>query len=167
MMKIVQVVACWLFVAALFFAPLAYAQVGNADPGFDERVKQLLEEKDVTYSIDADGDFKVQFDMDGDRTQIAFLMSTTYEYGNFEIREIQAYAYKAKDGVFPPDVMQKLLEDTYSKKLGAWAIIDNYAVFVTRIAADTDAESLWNALKFTLEAADEMELEFTGDADDF
>ena len=156
-----------LCVLALLSNPPAYAQVGDAAPEHDERVKQLLNEKEVTYSIDSDGDFKVEFETEGGRTQLAFIMSATYEYGNFEIREIHAYAYKGDDGVFPSAVMQKLLEDTYDKKLGAWAIIGNYAVFVTRIAADTDSESLWNALILTLEAADEMEKAFTGDADNF
>lgn len=166
MKNIVLLVSACL-IAAWCIAPGAYAQVGDAAPEYDERVKASLEEKDVVYSIDSDGDFKVEFETEGDRTQLAFIISQTYEYGNFEIREIHAYAYEAPGGEFPPAIMQKLLEDSFTRKLGAWAIVDNYAVFVTRIAADADAESLWNALVFTLESADEMEAELSGDTDAF
>lgn len=159
---------CVLFIVAVsLFSSVAFAQVGATPPEYDERVKQLLEEKEITYTVDADGDFKVEFEMGNGRTQLAFIMSATYEYGNFEIREIQAYAYRAPDGEFPLDVTVKLLEDTFDKKLGAWGIVDEYAVFITRIAADTDPESLWNALILALESADEMEQELSGDVDEF
>lgn len=166
-MKSVQVCVCVLCGLTLLLTPLAYAQVGGKVLQSDERIQALLEEKDIKYSVDSDGDFKVEFEMNGGRSQLAFILSKTNEYGNFEIREIQAYGYKAENGIFPPNVLKRLLEDSFTKKLGGWAIVDDYALFITRIAASSDAESLWNALIFTLEAADEMEKEFTGDRDEF
>jgi hypothetical protein len=150
-----------------FVAPLTYAQVGDDPPEYDERVKKLLDEKEIVYTIDSDGDFRIEFELASGRTQLGFVMSNTEEYGNFEIREIHAYAYEAPNGQFPLDVTLKFLNDTFNKKMGAWAVIDEYGVFITRIAANTDAESMYNALILTLESADEMEEELTGDADEF
>jgi hypothetical protein len=87
--------------------------------------------------------------------------------GLFLIHFIPLKSSTAPNGEFPLDVTIKLLEDTMNKKLGAWGIQDEYAVFMTRIAANTDVESLWNALILTLESADEMEAVLTGDADEF
>ena len=66
---------------------------------------------------------------------------------------------------FTAEIANRLLSDNYDKKLGAWAmqkVKDGcYAVFVTKVPADNDADSFFGALKLTLEAADEMEKELT------
>ena len=68
---------------------------------------------------------------------------------------------------FPKSVANSLLEDTFSKKLGAWAKLGNRAVFVVKISANADAESLFNGLKACMLSADTMEEKLTGDTDEF
>jgi len=141
------------------------AQVGT--PKHDRRVARILKGEDISYKIDKDGDFKVTFDVGGGRSQMAFIMSDTSEYRNFEIREIWSIGYRSATDQFPSSVANRLLEETFPKKLGAWAKKDNLAIFMVRVAADADAESLISALKLALEAADEMEEKLTGDKDEF
>ncbi|MEM9596916.1 MAG: hypothetical protein AAGD06_21780 [Acidobacteriota bacterium] len=155
-----------LLAVGLLTAAAATAQMGSNGPEYDKRVAEALRELDVKYSVDKDGDFEILFEMDGDRTQLAWIISDTNEYRNFEIREIWSYGYKVEDGELPADVARKILEDSFQKKLGAWGYNDGYAVYVTRIAADADAESLYSALMITLDAADEMEQALLGDKDD-
>ncbi|QDU94834.1 hypothetical protein [Lignipirellula cremea] len=147
------------------FALPAFAQLGDNQPKSDERVRKILEEREIKYEVDKDGDFKVVFETTGDRSQLAFIKSTTNEYGNFEIREIWSPAYAGEP--FSPEVAFKLLEDSQSKKLGHWEKHGKYGVFVVRIAASADSDSLWNAMKAALQSADAMEKEITDDKDEF
>lgn len=156
-------------IAVLLLTTGVAAQLGDEKPEHDKRVQKILDDKEITYVIDSDGDFKVTFDMGNDRSQVAFVRSSTNTYGTFEIREIWAVGYRSPsdDDAFPARVANRLLEDTFSKKLGAWAKMGELAVYVVKISANCDAESLMAALTFALEAADEMEEELTGDKDEF
>ncbi|MDI6797397.1 MAG: hypothetical protein QMD09_10650 [Desulfatibacillaceae bacterium] len=145
----------------------AWAQLGSTAPKHDSRVEKILKERDIAYRIDKDGDFRVTFDMGEGRSQLAFIMSKTSEYRNFEIREIHSVGYRSATEQFPPSVANQLLEDNFLIKLGAWAKVGNLAIFIVRLSADADGESLVNALRLTLESADEMEMKLTGDEDEF
>lgn len=157
--------ATFLGLAMVLCVQSAWAQLGT--PKHDVRVARILEAEEIKFEIDSDGDFNVTFDVGGGRSQMAIIMSNTSEYRNFEIREILAIGYRGATDQFPASVANQLLEDTYPKKLGAWAKQGKLAVFIVRVDADADAESLVSALKLTLEAADEMEEKLTGDTDEF
>lgn len=136
---------------------------------FDSRVKRALEELDLKYEIDDDGDFKVLFGLDEDRSQVAFISSSTNTMGSFEIRDIYSIGYmsKSEDESVPAEVANRLLENSWELKLGAWAKFGKFAVFVSKIDANADSESLYDALKVTLLVADKMEQELTGGEDAF
>ncbi len=144
-----------------------FAQLGTSDPEADPRVARALDAKGISYTVDSDGDYKIVLGTNDDRTQLAFVRSSTNEYGNMEIREIWSFGYKADGDEFPKSVANSLLEDTFSKKLGAWAKLGNRAVFVVKISANADAESLFNGLKACMLSADTMEEKLTGDTDEF
>jgi len=145
----------------------ALAQLGDDTPEHDARVGKALKEAGVKYSIDEDGDYKVIFDTGDGRTQLAYVRSATNEYRNFEVREIWSFGYRADGDDFPALVANTLLEDTFSKKLGAWTKSGSSAIFVVRISANADAESLFSALNLAVTSADEMEEKLTGDKDQF
>lgn len=136
---------------------------------FDSRVKRVLEELDMKYEIDDYGDFRVFFGMGEDRTQEAFICSSTSKYGSFEIREIYSWGYtsKSEDKSIPAEVANRLLENSWELKLGAWAKVGDSAAFVSKIDANADSQSLYDALKITLTTADEMEHELMGREDVF
>jgi len=158
-------IACAL---ALLFAA-ASAQIGETPAG-DPRIRAALDELDVNYEVDSDGDFKVVFEFEEDgRSQIAFINSNTETFKLFEIRELWSPGYSS-DLPFSAKVANRLLEDSFDKKLGAWQTMMNnekrVAVFAAKIAAGADPQSLWATLKLVLVAADEMEKELLG-TDDF
>jgi hypothetical protein len=102
-------------------------------------------------------------------TQEAFICSSTSKYGSFEIREIYSWGYtsKSEDKSIPAEVANRLLENSWELKLGAWAKVGDSAAFVSKIDANADSQSLYDALKITLTTADEMEHELTGREDVF
>jgi hypothetical protein len=147
---------------------LAQAQVGGAEPKADERVKALLDELGLKYEIDEDKDFKLVFEVgDKGRSQVVWIRSKTETYRNLEIREIMSPGFVAEKEEIPHYVAIKMLEDNRSKKMGAWQKDGKYGVFVAHIAAQLDSDALNSALIFTVEAADEMEEQLTGEEDDF
>lgn len=148
-------------------APFADAQVGAKKVG-DPRVERLLQEAEMKYSIDNDGDFKLANDVGNGRTQLVWILSNTSELGTLEIRQIWSIAYSSETP-FSAKIANRLLEQNSKVKLGAWQVrkmSDNYvAVFSAQIAADTDQLSLLLALHAVTTTADEIEKELTGKDD--
>lgn len=136
--------------------------------GPDKRVQILLDELKLKYEIDEDNDFKMVFEVgDAGRSQIVWIRSNTENFRTLEIREIMSPGFVAEADEIPHYVAIKLLEDNRSKKMGGWQKDGKYAVFVSHIGADIDADTLHNALIFTVEAADEMEKSLTDTKDQF
>ncbi|MGO8703657.1 MAG: hypothetical protein ACLQVA_07545 [Candidatus Brocadiia bacterium] len=131
----------------------------------DARIKKVLDARKIEYDLTRSGNFKVTFNLKNGRSQVAIISSATYRYMNLEIREILSPAYRSV-APFTAEVADRLLADNNDKKLGAWVMQKDkdgyYAMFVTKIPADSSDESFISALRLTLEAADEMEKELTG-----
>jgi hypothetical protein len=144
------------------------AQIGENSKA-DKRIERLLNQSDIRHTIDEDGDFRIVYAFDDDRSQLAFINSNTERYGHMEIREIWSVGLGA-DQVSRPEIMRKLLKKNDEMKLGSWKIMtlggQEHAVFYTQIAADADAETLQRALHLVSQTADEMEKEILG-TDDF
>jgi hypothetical protein len=145
----------------------ALGQLGEEAPNGDPRVRKILDERKIKYTVDSDGDFKVVFELDEGRSQVAFIASATETYRNLEIREIVSPAYQSETDELPGPVANKLLADSADKKLGGWQKRGKYGLFVTKISAKANNESLWSALKATIESADAMEEQLTGNRDEF
>lgn len=152
--------------ASLALAALLAPAVGAAQEA-DKKIQKQLDQRKVRYEVDADGDFKVTYELADGRTQLAFVRSTTFEYGELRIREILSIGYRAVGAQFPADVANRMLEHNNQAKLGAWAKQDNLAIFTTKIPADADADELIDALEVTVNLADELEKTFTGEQDEF
>jgi len=132
--------------------------VRSADPA----IAQQLDELKYKYEVDGDGDYRLGFDMDGGRSQQAFVISLVESFGEVKVRELWAPAYRATNGEFPAAVANRLLEDSNSSKLGGWVKQGDTAVFVVKLAADASRSQLDDALDFVLRTADQMEKELTG-----
>lgn len=133
----------------------------------DPLIARQLDSLDYRYELDEDGDYKLTFEVDDKRSQLAYILSATETFGNLQVREIWSPAYRASSAQFPADVANRLLEDSQSSKLGAWVKQGNMAVFVVKIAADAAAEELDDALDFVLRSADKMEAALTQGKDEF
>ena len=98
--------------------------VRSADP----TIARQLDALQYKYEVDKDGDYKLTFGMDNDRSQLAFVISSLESFGEVKVREIWAPAYRAPNGAFPVDVANRLLEDSQSSKLGGWVKQGDMAV---------------------------------------
>ena len=132
----------------------------------DNRVKQVLDGIGLKYTTVSDGDFRLIFDMGGGRSQVIFIRSSTNTYRNLEIRDVYSPAYES-DGAIPANIANRLLEHNWAIKLGGWAKLGKYAVFMSKVDADADKEAMMSCIVLTAKAADEMEAELTGKQDKF
>lgn len=138
-------------------------------PQGDPRVKRMLDALDLKYSIDSGGDFKVVFEFNDGRSQLAYINSDTQSINDFEIRELWSVAY-VSEGYLDIDTANTLLMKNHDMKLGSWRLMDvgknTYLVtFCIQIAANCDPQSLSQSLLLVLRAADEMEERLTGKDD--
>ena len=127
----------------------------------DSRVQALLEELELKYDIDSDGDFRVGFELDNGRTQLAFIRSETTQFGKFDIREIFSVAH-ISEGPLDRQLANALLIYNAHVKLGSWRVSRQQddrciVVFAVQIAANTDAASLYTALRLVIDTADDIE----------
>ncbi len=141
--------------------------LGGKTTEYDRRVETTLNETDLKFDIDKDGDFKLLLNYDDNRSQLVFVQSKTEQYKNYEIREIFAYGYKSPSSEFSASVANRLLTDNSKKKMGAWEKRGAYAVYVIKISADADALSLKNAIQLAAICAEEMEKTITPAKDTF
>ena len=155
-----------LLLAALAL-PAAPVFAADAADNVDKKLRKLLDRSKISYEVDADGDFKVTYNVGNGRTQLAFVRSKTFGYGQLRIREILSIGYRADGDAFPAEVANRMLEHNNDAKMGAWAKQGNLAIFTTKIAADAGPKELASAIEVTVSLADELERELSGKADEF
>ncbi|WMJ69150.1 hypothetical protein [Stenotrophomonas sp. 24(2023)] len=132
----------------------------------DKAVGRHLDTLGYTYDIDEDGDYRLVFDMEGDRSQMVYVRSAVEDFGSHTIREVWSPAYQASTRQFTAQVANRLLEDSQDAKMGGWVKQDKVAMFVVKIDANASAEQLSDAIDAAIRTADAMELELTK-KDDF
>jgi len=149
-------------------AELAQAQDAPAAVA-DARVERLLKEVTAEYSVDADGDFRLVYDIGGGRSQIVWIPSGTSDFGALEIRQIWSIAHRSR-GPLPADLANRLLDRNGAVILGAWlteqAGDEVGVIFAVQVAAETDALAMRSAIHAVATTADAMEKDLTG-GDDF
>lgn len=145
----------------------ALGQIG-AKPKADDRVRRALQDTDLKFSVDKDGDFRLDFTLVGGRTHVVFIASKTAQWGNMEIREVFALGYRS-DTRLSRDNYEDMLKDNGRRKSGAWELHEKdgryVAVFSVKVAADCSGESLKTVANGVAATADEMEKKLT-DTDD-
>ena len=146
-------------IAAALLLAVTATGAHAAEP--DKAVGRALDTLKYTYEVDEDGDYKMVFDMDDGRSQLAFVRSTVEEFGKHKIREIWSPAYNSPGKQFPAAVANRLLEDSQDAKMGAWVKQDQLAMFVVKVDANATPEALSDAIDAAIRTADAMELELT------
>ncbi len=163
--------------AALICPPLLAAPPANthaapdaktdASAGTDAALGQRLRALGLEPKVDADGDYRLLFALDGGRQQVTYVRSHTERFGQLEIREIWSPAYQAPGDTLPADIANRLLQDGQENILGAWVRQDGTAIYVTRIPADLSGPALSDAIEATTRAADAMEAQLAPGQDHF
>jgi hypothetical protein len=138
--------------------------------GADPRIAAALEEAEVKYQIDDDGDYHVSFELENGRSQTAIIRSRTFEFLGVEIREIFS-AGLLSNGPFDARTANILLQQNEVVKLGAWGVLKNdedahAAVFTAKISTDLPTAEMLGVLTAVITTADEMEARLSG-RDDF
>lgn len=161
----------WLVATAAFllFAAPVQAQLGAGAQSADERVRKLVEAVGWKYQVDSDGDYKLIFRYEDERTQLVYASSKTLTVGSLEVREIWAPAFKT-EGVPSGELLLDLLRDNNKVKIGAWRLLQsggNYiGVFAAQVSADCDRDTFQTVVRAVGITADEKEKAVT-EKDDF
>jgi hypothetical protein len=144
-------------------APASAAAAAGSDAALGERLRAL----GLKPELDADGDYRLLFGLDGGRQQVVYVRSHTEAFGKLQIREIWSPAYQASGNTLPGEIANRLLQDGQENILGAWVRQDGTAIYITRVPADLSGPALSDAIEATTRAADAMEAELTPGKDRF
>ena len=147
-------------IAALALLLLVAGTAVAAEP--DKALGRQLDKLGFNFEIDEDGDYRMVFDLDDDRTQLVYLRSAVEEFGSHAVREVWSPGYNATSDAFPTAVANRLLEDSQDAKLGGWVKQERTAMFVVKVDAKATTEQLNDAIDAATRTADAMELELTG-----
>ena len=142
---------------------MGQAQAGEADAG----VGKKLAAQDLKYEVDEDGDYKLLFGLDDDRSQIVWVRSPVETLGGMRIREVLAIGGKLpkSKGADAAGMQATLTRDAMLKssdqKLGGWVLktSDDERVFyyVAQIPADLNAADLETVARVVAQNGDEFE----------
>ncbi len=149
-----------LLVAMALMAVNVFAQ--GATKG-DTALTAQLDRLGLKYTVTKSGNYSITYDLDGGRSQVAYIMGTTEKVDNIEVRELWSRAGKFTDAP-TAEQMQSLLEDSGGKKIGFWALEETddggytlyFSVKVPTYLKDDDLSSL---LEYTANVADQKEEE--------
>lgn len=130
----------------------------------DPRVQAALEAAKLAYIVD-EGDFRLKYDVDGERSQLVWVASGTAKLDQLEIRDVWSVASRGK-GAPPPELAAYLLKENARMILGAWQInqgTEEYlVVFSAPVVATADAAALQEVIEVVMLSADRIEQELTG-----
>ena len=143
----------------------AYAQLGESN--YDTRVKSLLDDLDIEYTISDAGSFFVLVNVGKYRNQAVSIPSVTDEFGGMEIRQILSLAlqFDSKDALNQNNLFA-FLKLNYTYKIGSWRIAGSKLyrlVFTVNISANATKSTLEKAIRHAAKTADEMEQKLTGE----
>ena len=155
-----------VIVAVLVLASLrAEAQVGGKSKA-DPRLRASLTEAGLSFAEQPNGNFKLHFTLEKERTHIVVAESTTSTMGVIEVREIWAVGWKGAD---KPDAetANALLSDNSRRKVGAWELHQEkdgsyFAIFNVKVSTDCDGEAMKSIVNAVATVADELEAELLG-----
>jgi hypothetical protein len=146
--------------ALVLAAPPALA--GDPDPA----IKAQLDSLDIKYEVDADGDYKITFDLGNGRSQLVWVRSKTEAYGDLKVREIWSPGYKHGGAEVPVKIANRLLEHSHGLILGGWTKQKEFCMLAVKIPVSSTPKQLRDAAEAAADAADEIEQELTPGKDD-
>lgn len=135
----------------------------------DPRVRRLLDQLGYRYTVDAEGNYDLLFELADGRTQRAFINSNTEHFGELEIREVWSVGFVIPE-MPTRELANFLLLDNCAVKLGSWRLLQMpdgnvLIIFATQVSADADAETLRSCLHGVLTKADHLEKNLGGGLD--
>jgi len=146
----------------LVLAGTAWAQGAQEPPppaSGDPRVAAALKAAGLGYSLD-EGDFRLEYDVDQERSQRVWVASDTARIDQLEVRDVWSVAARGK-GEVPADLARMLLKENVRMILGAWQVNqseDEYlVVFLAQVDAAANAATLQEVIEVVMFSADRIE----------
>jgi len=140
-------------------ASVAAAAADPAPSGADARVQAALKAAGLGYSVD-EGDYRLEYDVDKDRSQRVWVASDTARIDQLEVRDVWSVAARGK-GEVPADLARMLLKENVRMILGAWQVNqseDEYlVVFLAQVDAAANAATLQEVIEVVMFSADRIE----------
>jgi hypothetical protein len=140
-------------------APSAMAQRSEGDRTPDPRAAAVLKEANLPYQLD-NGDFRLEYDVDGVRGQRVWIDSETAKLDKLEFRAVWSMAARGK-GAVPAELANLLLRENARMIVGAWQVNqgkDDYLVVLSApVSATADAATLAEVLQVVMYSADRIE----------
>jgi hypothetical protein len=160
-MTIQRAAAALLLLAA---APAAMAQQPVVDRTPDPRVAAVLKEANLPYELD-NGDFRLEYDVDGTRGQRVWIDSETAKLDKLEFRAVWSVAARGK-GAVPAELANLLLRENARMIMGAWQVNqgkDDYLVVLSApVGATADSDTLLEVLEVVMYSTDRIEKQLSG-----
>jgi hypothetical protein len=126
-------------------------------------VAEQLDRLGLHYELTESNNYSVTYDLDGGRSQVAYVTADTETYKGVEIRELWSRA-GTFDELPSADTMEKLLEDTGTEKIGSWALEksseDGYILYFSiRVPVSLEDSQMGALLQLAADVADQKESE--------
>lgn len=141
---------------------LAVACAPGLSQEVDKKLGKLLDREKLVYEVDAEGDYKLTFDVGGGRSQVVWVRSGAATYGELAVRQILSIGADATGETLLPAVADRLLAFNAQSKLGGWSRNADRAVFVAQVPVDLDGKRLASAIELVARSADALEVDMGG-----
>lgn len=125
----------------------------------DPRVTASLRAAGLDFEMD-EGDFRLAYNLDGDRSQRVWVASGTTRVDRLEMRDVWSVAARGP-GEVPADLARLLLKENVRMVLGAWQVNqgqDEYlVVFSAPVEATASPATLQEVIEVVMFSADRIE----------
>lgn len=128
----------------------------------DQRIKKALDELDVKYVIDDDGDYAItiKYESDG-RSQLVYVVSETDSIEGFEIRDVFSYAVRDKAPTL--EMTSDLMRTSNKSLIGAFEMTSGGNIlYIAKIPANLPPKQLHGIIRAVAAYADDAEKEILG-----
>lgn len=125
----------------------------------DEHVVARLAELEYTYEMDEDGDFRLDFELEDGRQQLAWIRNRTYENHGVAMRDVWSVAFRLPGKYVSIKLADRLLTGSWKGVLGGWARDGDQIIYIVKVPATADAALLAAALGEAIDNADALERE--------
>lgn len=127
----------------------------------DQRIKKALDELDVKYMIDDDGDYAITIYEAEGRSQLVYVVSETDSIEGFEIRDIFSYAVRDKAPTL--EMTSDLMRTSNKSLIGAFEMTSGGNIlYIAKIPANLPPKQLHKIIRTVAAYADDAEKEILG-----
>ncbi len=158
---------------ALFSLSPAFGQTKQPQSLVAPRLEAAMDDTDLMYRVDEDGDVQLEIAWDDNRSQLVIVNSATETYDDMEVREVwtRVAIYEDFDSIPKKDLLA-LLEASEQLKMGRYTAItaDDGSVMIflaVVVDANMSGEDLASVIDIVAVQGDEMEKDLMDGSDDF